>query len=49
MVEPMLEIKVFEKVKPACRENWRQSLPKFGNLSNCLRLSGDPCSQQICD
>lgn len=43
-VEPMLEVQVFEKMKPSGREKRRQLLPNFGNLANCLGLSGDPGS-----
>ena len=46
-VEAMLEVEVLEKMQPSCRDNRRQLLPNFGNFANCLRLSGDSCSQQI--
>jgi hypothetical protein len=45
----MLEIYMFEEMKPSCRENRRQLLPNFRDVSNCLGLLGNPCSQQIRD
>lgn len=48
-VEPMLKLKVFEKMKCACCGSRPQLLSNLGDLPNCLRLSQDPGSQQVRD